>query len=109
MLYEIAPPTLVLSTRYHKKLGVIENVAPNITSRFTMSSHQEISFDVYKNLDNVVCSLWDEIVDFKYVYVPEHNEYYEIQVDIDDSNLRVSVNCHRGIFVTSTVMMKQIF
>lgn len=86
MLYEIAPPTLVLSTRYHKKLGVIENVAPNITSRFTMSSHQEISFDVYKTLDNVVCSLWDEIVDFKYVYVPEHNEYYEIQVDIDDSN-----------------------
>lgn len=86
MLYEITPPTLVLATRYHKKLGVIENVAPNITSRFTMSSHQEISFDVYKELDDIVCSLWDDLVDFKYIFVPEHNEYYEIQVDIDDSN-----------------------
>ena len=86
MLYEITPPTIVLATRYHKKLGVIENVSPEITSRFTMSSHQEISFDVYKEKDGVECSLWDQIVDFKYIYVPEHDEYYEIQVDVDESN-----------------------
>ena len=86
MLYEITPPTIVLATRYHKKLGVIENVSPDITSRFTMSSHQEISFNVYKEKDGVECSLWDKIVDFKYIYVPEHDEYYEIQVDVDESN-----------------------
>lgn len=86
MLYEITPPTIVLATRYHKKLGVIENVSPEITSRFTMSSHQEISFNVYKEKDGVECSLWDQIVDFKYIYVPEHDEYYEIQVDVDESN-----------------------
>lgn len=89
MLYEITPPTIVLATRYHKKLGVIENVSPEITSRFTMSSHQEISFDVYKEKDGVECSLWDQIVDFKYIYVPEHDEYYEIQVDVDESNKTV--------------------
>ena len=90
MLYEITPPTLVLSTRYHKKLGVIENVdVSSITSRFTMSSHQEISFSVYKEADGVRCSLWDDIVDFKYVYVPEHDEYYEIQVDIEETNSTV--------------------
>ena len=86
MMYEITPPTIILSTRYHKKLGIIENVSPDISSRFTMASHQEISFDVYKEKDGVECSLWGQIEDFKYIYVPQHEEYYEIQVDLDESN-----------------------
>lgn len=86
MMYEITPPTIILSTRYHKKLGIIENVSPEISSRFTMASHQEISFDVYKEKDGVECSLWGQIEDFKYIYVPQHEEYYEIQVDLDESN-----------------------
>ena len=85
MFQTISPPTLVLSTRYHKHLGIINN-AQEISNEFNMSSHQEISFEVYKEIDGVQCPLWDDIVDFKYVYVPEHEEYYEIQVDIDDAD-----------------------
>lgn len=85
MFDHITPPTFILSTKYHKHLGNI-NGAINIANDFNMGSHQEISFDVYKTLDGVKCDLWDSIVDFKYVYVPEHDEYYEIQVNIDDSN-----------------------
>ena len=84
----IAPPTLILSTKYHKHIGNLVNVQ-NIANEFNMASHQEISFDVYKEVDGVKCELWDQIVDFKYLYVPEHNEYYELQVDIDETNMTV--------------------
>ena len=86
MYDQITPPTLILSTKYHKHLGTINNVGENIANDFNMASHQEISFDVYKTLDGELCELWDDIVDFKYVYVPEHEEYYELQVTIDDAD-----------------------
>lgn len=44
---------------------------------------------MYKELDGIKCDLWDDIVDFKYVYVPEHDIYYEITVSISDSNKTV--------------------
>ena len=86
MFDEITSPTLILSTKYHKHIGSINNVGNNIASDFNMASHQEISFDVYKTLDGEPCTLWDQIVDFKYLYVPEHNEYYELTVSIDDAD-----------------------
>lgn len=88
MFDQIAPPTLILSTKYHKHLGNLVNVQ-NISCEFNMSSHQEISFDVYKEYNGTKCKLWNKIVDFKYLYVPEHNEYYELQVDIDETNATV--------------------
>ena len=88
MFDSISPPTLILSTKYHKHLGNIPN-AQNVNCEFNMSSHQELSFDVYKEYDGVKCDLWDQIVDFKYVYVPEHGDYYELQVDVDDSDSTV--------------------
>lgn len=86
MFDEITSPTLILSTKYHKHIGSINNVGSNIASDFNMASHQEISFDLYKTLDGEPCTLWDQIVDFKYLYVPEHNEYYELTVSIDDAD-----------------------
>ena len=77
MFDTITPPTLILSTKYHKHLGNIVN-AQSVTNEFNMASHQEISFDVYKEIDGVKCELWDQLIDFKYLYVPEHNEYYEL-------------------------------
>ena len=54
MFNQITPPTLILSTKYHRHLGSI-NGATNIANDFNMGSHQEISFDVYKTLDGVEC------------------------------------------------------
>ena len=88
MFDEITPPVIVLSTKYHKHLGTIQN-AINIACDFNMASHQEISFDVYKTLDDIACDLWDDIIDLKYIYVPDHNEYYEIQVTMDDADSTV--------------------
>ncbi|MDE5872574.1 MAG: zinc ribbon domain-containing protein, partial [Lachnospiraceae bacterium] len=78
---------IILSTKYHKHLGVIENIdVTSINSTFNMASAQELSFDIYKELDGKICSLWDSIVDFKYIFVPEFQEYYEIQISLDEDN-----------------------
>lgn len=80
-------PTIILSTKYHKHLGVIENIdVTSINSTFNMASAQELSFDIYKEMDGKICSLWDSIVDFKYIFVPEFQEYYEIQISLDEDN-----------------------
>ena len=87
---ELEVPTVVLSTRYHKHLGTINNIdTKSINVDFNMASAQEISFDVYKKLGEKLCSLWDSIVDFKYIYVPQYDEYYEISVSVDEDDKTV--------------------
>lgn len=78
-------PVIVLSTRYHKHLGEITNLF-NFNAVFNMQSFQEVSFDVYKFADGKECKLWDDIADFKYIYIPEYSEYYEIYVKTDETN-----------------------
>lgn len=90
MFDETEYPTIILSTKYHKHLGVIENIdMSGINGNFNMASAQELSFDVYKETDGKICSLWDSIVDFKYIFVPEFQEYYEIKISLDEDNKTV--------------------
>ena len=84
---EVEIPVIVLSTRWHKHLGTIENVDKStISFGAKLNAADEFSFDVYKVLDNHECTLWNDIVDFKFIYVPIHNAYYEIQVSIDEDD-----------------------
>jgi hypothetical protein len=90
MFNELETPTVVLSTKYHKHLGTINNIdADSINATFNMNSAQEISFDVYKSLDGTECVLWDKIVDLKYIFVPEFQEYYEITISLDEDDKTV--------------------
>ena len=85
MFHELEVPVIVLSTKYHKHLGALETIDPDsINTEFNMSSYQEISFDVYKELNGQTCVLWDALVDLKYIYVPDFQEYYEITVSLDE-------------------------
>lgn len=87
---ELEPPTIVLSTKYHKLLGAINTIDTNsIKTEFNMASAQEISFDVYKELDGVECTLWFSIVDLKYIYVYQYQEYFEISVTVDEDDKTV--------------------
>lgn len=89
--YHIQKPTLVLSSVSHHHYGIITNVDPDsISFTFNMNSSQEGSFEVHKFMDGRECDLWDKIVSFKYVFVPEHGdpdeygiihgEYYNLEV-----------------------------
>ena len=84
---ELENPTVVLSTKYHKHLGILTNIdISTIECNFNMASAQEISFDLYRYKDDIEELLWDSVVDFKYIFVPEHQEYYSIEVQIDENN-----------------------
>lgn len=77
--------TFILSLRNHDHLGQIRNIDPDsVVSKINMNGANELSFTVYKEDNGDVERLWDEITDFKFVYVKELNEYYEIIVDNND-------------------------
>ena len=82
--------TVVLSNRAHEHLGILHNIdqtSVNITT--DMINGNQISFDVYKEMDGEIEPLWDKIVDLKYVFIPELNEgegdYLSITSNLSDS------------------------
>lgn len=52
-----------------------------------MNAANSLSFTVHKHRDNnELCNLWDKIVDFKTVWIPEFNEYFKITVSINETD-----------------------
>ena len=79
--------TIILTSRSHKIYGRVINVEyESIDFKNNFNSANELNFTVHKTLNDVVDPLWDKIIDFKFVYVPELNEYFEINVQLDDSS-----------------------
>lgn len=80
--------TFVLSTRNYTHLGQLNTVV-NVIYKRNLNAANEISLDVYKKWDGISCYVWDLIVDLKLIYVPELNEYFEIDVPMDETNADV--------------------
>lgn len=51
-----------------------------------LNSASEIQFKVPREENGVVCELWDEITDFKLVWCPEWDEWFEIKVDVTEGD-----------------------
>ena len=73
-LIEISPdgqpiaPDLVLAYRGGTKQGIIHNVQ-SLTNKNDLAQAAEITFDVYKKVDNVTCELWNDIRDFRLIHI----------------------------------------
>lgn len=80
----IEMPIIVMS-KSGQKYGVIEDV-PNFNHTHPLSDVSEISFDYYKELDGKLQPVWNELKDFRLVYLPACNLFYEITVQIDEGN-----------------------
>lgn len=78
-------PTLVLAKRGGEKIGVL-NTIDNISISDRLSDSCELSFDVYKEFDGVVCTIWDKIVDFKLVWCKEWDKWFSISVNTQESS-----------------------
>lgn len=98
-LIEISPdgqpitPDLVLSYRGGIKQGIIHNVQ-SLTNANALVETAEISFDVYKKIDGVECQLWDDLRDFRLVYIPHldtstFNPWYELSVEVDENDCTI--------------------
>ena len=81
-------PILILSTKAGTKLGVVNNVT-NFVYTPLMNSADEISFTVTKYADGDECILWDQLADFKYIYVPFYDSWFEIYVNTNEKDFPV--------------------
>lgn len=78
-------PTLILQNRNFDSIGSIPSVF-DLTYKENFNSANEISFTIYKYIDGKCNPIWDSIVDFKVLYVPEFNERFEIHVSVSESD-----------------------
>lgn len=84
----IRQPEIILGTRSLNKIGEINNIpGSSITYHPQFNAADELSFAVYKKMNEIYEPLWNRIVDFKTVYVKDYNEWFEITVNTDESEI----------------------
>ena len=81
---QVRPLTFLLANKNRDILGQIENFT-NVTYHPQLSSADELSFSVYKILNGETCDIWERLINFKLIYVKEYNEWFEITVELDDT------------------------
>lgn len=79
---------IVLMNNSLERIGNI-NCFQNFNCILNYNAADEISFDVYKYIDDIQCKYWKSIYDLKNIFVEELNEVYKIYVSIDDSDYTV--------------------
>ena len=78
-------PKIILGKRNYDRLGSIVNI-DNLTYDYNLMSADTINFTVYKELNYEKERLWEEIKDRRLVYLKEFNEWFQIDVVINDKN-----------------------
>lgn len=76
-------PTFILMSMSGKKFGELDK--KNIIIKDCLNDVEEISFDIYKYLDNKKCHLWDDIRDLRLIWCKEWNNCFKIKIDVDES------------------------
>ncbi len=79
------PFTVVLAKKDGSKLGVLPHHRLKFSGEF--NSYSSFEFNVYKTDNNKELTIWDEIQDFKLVWLKELDLWYEIHVQIGDGNV----------------------
>lgn len=83
----IETPTLLLQ---HKNFETIGNGGVTNVSGFTYKNNfndaNEVSFKIHKFNDEKKHPLWDSMVDFKIIYIPQLHERFEISVTTSEEN-----------------------
>jgi len=82
--YSALPPTLVLAKRNGSKIGAIN--AFDITVSDELNTYSELSFTVYKTVDNEPNPYWDDIKDFRLIWCKEWDIWYELNIDTTESS-----------------------
>lgn len=84
----IRPLHIILGNRNLEKFGEIVNIpADSITYHPQFNAVDELSFNIYRERNGEIENLWNKIIDFKTVYVKEFDEWFEISVSTDESEI----------------------
>ena len=79
------PPSIVLANRNGNKLGQLNVNVESIDVSDKFNAASEFSFTLNKYIDGEPTPLWDKVVDFKLVYCPEWDLWFEIKVELDET------------------------
>ena len=82
--HNIIEPTLILATRKGRKIGKIP--AYNIIFKDGLNVYSEMSFRVNKADCENNDAFWNQLTDFKLLWVREWNKWFEIYVEINEKN-----------------------
>ena len=88
----VKTPTLVIAKKSGEKLGAIPST--NVRFECNLNSANTIDFKVYKTRNGVDFERWDEVKDFRLLWVKEWDMWFEMHIDVTQSNeLEKNVNC----------------
>lgn len=79
------PPSIVLANRNGNKLGQLKVNTESIDVSDKFNAASEFSFTLNKYIDGEPTPLWNKVVDFKLVYCPEWDLWFEIKVELDET------------------------
>ena len=101
-------PTIVLAKKNGDKIGQINAKAIEVSD--SMNDGSDIIFNVHKYIDGEKCYLWEQIVDFKLIHCVEWDMWFEISVELNQSNDTIkTVFCKRlGQAELSQIMLYDI-
>lgn len=77
--------TFILATKNGDKISNLTNVT-NIVTEHAMNSYSKFSFNAHKELNRNTLKCWNDIKDFKLMWIPEWDMWFEIYVEIDEEN-----------------------
>lgn len=83
----IETPTLLLQHKNFETIGNggITNVS-GLTYKNNFNDANEISFKIHKFNNGIKHPLWDQLVDFRIIYIPELKERFQIAVSVDEED-----------------------
>lgn len=77
--------SFVLAKKNGDKLGNITNV-DNIVTKHSMTEASEFIFAAHKKIGDSIIKCWNAIKDFKLVWIPEWDMWYEITVEVNEKD-----------------------
>ena len=83
----IETPTLLLQHKNFETIGNggITNVS-GLTYKNNFNDANEISFKIHKFNNGIRHPLWDQLVDFRIIYIPELKERFQIAVSVNEED-----------------------
>lgn len=79
------PPSIVIANRNGNKLGQLNVNVDSIDVSDKFNAPSELTFTLNKYIDDEVTPFWDKVVDFKLVYCPEWDMWFEAKVELDEA------------------------
>ena len=98
--------SFVLAKKNGDKLGNITNV-DNIVTKHSMKEASEFTFTAHKKMGDNIIKFWNDIKDFKLIWIPEWDMWYEIYVEVneEDENIKNVSGTSLGEAELSQIML----